>query len=327
LDLSAYYAPSVKTVSFRVRDNVYRERVALPLTSDGETRGKENKNQPYFGFRYFIESRREKKYPWRMLTYRRTHVEHNMFFELIVNDVTHTRLRNAPPRNDAYLDHSVGNDCWPYRAWMRKLRTVRVRIRTLFSAAPRCLTRGRQAIYIGVLKFQTINQWCPAKKIFLKSLRFKNSGVKIIIRSLRLIFIKNYNIRSMKIKVDRVQGIASRQSPNPVLHRVLMGRWRSVRVVPTNSFVSCTKNYINIIIVNRRISDRNYVLEIGVPGVMGGGTFMPRVRFIRFFFHTEFLRRFSMIITTYQLVGRISSARKRFTACAREIISTLTHTF
>jgi hypothetical protein len=58
------------------------------------------------------------------------------------------------------------------------------------------------------------------KKIFFKSLYFKNSIIKIemIIWLLRLIFIKNYNIKSMKIKVDRVQCIALRQLPTPALN-------------------------------------------------------------------------------------------------------------
>jgi hypothetical protein len=56
------------------------------------------------------------------------------------------------------------------------------------------------------------------EKIFFKSLYFKNSSLKIknIIWLLQLIYIKNYNIRSMKIKVDRVQNIAFR---GPILDR------------------------------------------------------------------------------------------------------------
>jgi hypothetical protein len=66
-------------------------------------------------------------------------------------------------------------------------------------------TRGRQVIYIGVLKFKIINLWGLVKKIFFKSLYFKNSSIKIILWLLQLIYTENYNNRSMKIKVDRVQ--------------------------------------------------------------------------------------------------------------------------
>jgi hypothetical protein len=53
------------------------------------------------------------------------------------------------------------------------------------------------------------------KIFFFKSLYFKNSSVKIkiIILLFKSIYIKNYNIGSVKIKVDRVQSIAFRQLP------------------------------------------------------------------------------------------------------------------
>jgi hypothetical protein len=66
------------------------------------------------------------------------------------------------------------------------------------------------------LKFKIINQWSPVKKIFFKFLYFKNSSIKIkiIIWLLQLIYIKNYNIRSMKIKVEKIKSIAF-HGPDP----------------------------------------------------------------------------------------------------------------
>jgi hypothetical protein len=84
------------------------------------------------------------------------------------------------------------------------------------SKRPWVYARGRQVNDIGVLRIKIIKLWGPLKTIFFKSLYFKNSSMKmnIIIWLLQLIYIKNYNIRSMKIKVDRVQSIAF-HDPDP----------------------------------------------------------------------------------------------------------------
>jgi hypothetical protein len=55
-----------------------------------------------------------------------------------------------------------------------------------------------------------------SEKNIFKSLYFKNSSIKIkiIIWLLQLIYITNYNIKSMKIKVDRIQEYCLPQSTN-----------------------------------------------------------------------------------------------------------------
>jgi hypothetical protein len=79
-----------------------------------------------------------------------------------------------------------------------------------------------------------------------KNLYFKNSSIKIkiIIWLLQLIYIKNYNIRSMKIKVDRVQNIAFRGPPvadSCTIHTVLISE-------KTNFMFTYDKMYIIIIL-------------------------------------------------------------------------------